>query len=120
MPKRAMIAKIKMSRGSKAKQSHRSRRIESKIPGRKRIKLVGEPRGGGYTFVKSPDLPGFCMMLRPGEDKDVLSVIDAIGKPLSAFLVAISKESKTRPHTLKIKGIRQNSPTEYLAELYLT
>jgi hypothetical protein len=45
-----------------------------------------EPDAGGYFLVTSPDLPGFSMLLEPGEADDIKSLIDALTGPLKAYL----------------------------------
>ena len=56
--------------------------------GSRSICLIGEKQSDGYTFVHSPDLPGFSLVLAPGEDKDTKSIVDAVYPPLMAFLEA--------------------------------
>lgn len=58
------------------------------VTGNKFIMLVIAPREGGYSLVSSPDLPGFAIMLEPGESDDIQSLIDALTAPLKAYLEA--------------------------------
>jgi hypothetical protein len=52
------------------------------------IVLRLEPRDGNYSYVCSPDLPGFAMVLQPGEADSVRALIDALTDPLMAYLEA--------------------------------
>ena len=61
-------------------------RIFAFLTGNKIIVLLIEPREAGYSVVSSPDLPGFSMMLEPGETDDIQSLIDALTAPLKAYL----------------------------------
>jgi hypothetical protein len=46
------------------------------------------PRGNGYVFVNSPDLPGFSIMLQPGDTASLDNLASALVKPLEAFITA--------------------------------
>src|SRR4051812_17709045 len=63
-------------------------RLFAVFTGEKIIVLNIEPREGGYSYVRSPDLPGFAMVLQPGEAATAKSLIDALSDPLTAYLEA--------------------------------
>jgi hypothetical protein len=66
-------------------------RILSVFTGHRIILFKILPREGGYSFVRSPDLPGFTMMLEPGEAADIKSIMDALYAPVTAYLEAESR-----------------------------
>lgn len=65
-----------------------SARLFAFLFGDKIILLNIEDAEGGYAYVRSPDLPGFAMVLQPGERNSVKSLIGAISDPLTAYLEA--------------------------------
>ena len=80
------------------------------------ITLIGHEREGGYTYINSPQLPGFTFMLEPGEDESFRTFIGAIEEPLTAYLDAhFRAEARTRH--VQLTGIRQSKPMNYVAEL---
>jgi hypothetical protein len=85
--------------------------------GDKVIRLVGDPRPGDYVFVTSPDLPGFSVMLRPGEHDDAASVFAVLSDPLKAFLMAECRASQRTEKRVRVTAVRETSPASYLAEL---
>jgi len=66
-------------------------RVFSIFTGHRIITFQIEPREGGYSFVRSADLPGFTMMLEPGEADSPKSICDALYEPLTAYLEAESR-----------------------------
>lgn len=92
-------------------------RLTALITGHKVIRLIGQPRVGGYMFVKSPELPGFSLMLRPGEVSDLDKLVAAIYEPLSAFLAAEYEAGQIASQRVRITGLRQADSTTYLADL---
>lgn len=97
-------------------------RLFAMLSGHKLIRLVGEPRVGGYVFVKSPDLPGFSLMLHPSEAEDPSRVFAAIYDPVIAFIEAefragqIADGNRVRLTSFKQTTSAQES-TSYLAEM---
>jgi hypothetical protein len=87
------------------------------LMGAKAIRLIGVPRPGGYVFVTSPDLPGFSVMLRPGEHEDATSVFAVLSEPLKAFLSAECHASLRAEKRVRVTAVRQTAPDSYLAEL---
>ena len=87
--------------------------VWAQIRGHKVIRLYGQPRSGGHVFVTSPDLPGFSVMLRPGEHDDASSVIAVLDKPLKAFLMAEVRGRKK----MRVAAVRETAEETYLAEL---
>ena len=73
-------------------------------------------REGGYTYIESPDLPGFTFMLEPGEDKNIRTFIDAIDEPLMAYLGAHFKATPEADR-IQMTGFWQSKPMNYVAEL---
>jgi hypothetical protein len=63
--------------------------------------LIGEEREGGYTYVHSPDLPGFTFMLEPGEEKDVETVIEVIEPSLKAYVIAFLGKDRQKPQPVR-------------------
>jgi hypothetical protein len=88
----------------------------SLLRGHKTINLIGEPRPGGYMFLKSPELPGFSMMLEPNQHDELGEFVKAVESPLVAF---ISAECRADEHAkrLKMMGATQTDSTTYLADL---
>jgi hypothetical protein len=85
----------------------------ARIRGHKVVRLYGHPRPGGHMFVTSPDLPGFSVMLRPGEHDDASSVIAVLDKPLKVFLMAEARGRKK----MRVTAVRETAEETYLAEL---
>jgi hypothetical protein len=91
--------------------------IVSRMLGRgNSLTLVEEHREGGYTFVRSPEFPGFTFMLEPGEEKDLRTVMDALYEPLVAFLEA-ELRTAARPEPVHVTGFRRTTATKYVAEV---
>jgi hypothetical protein len=88
----------------------------SRLRGHKSINLIGEPRAGGYVFLKSPDLPGFSMMLAPGQHAELGAFVKAVEEPLMAFIAA-ECEASEHAKRLKMAGATRTDSTTYLAEL---
>jgi hypothetical protein len=88
----------------------------SLLRGHKTINLIGEPRPGGYVFLRSPDLPGFSMMLEPSQHSQLGAFVKAVEGPLMAFIAA---ECRADEHAkrLKMMGATRTNSTTYLAEL---
>jgi hypothetical protein len=57
-----------------------------------------EQREGGYALVQCLTLPGFAVMLEPGEAADLDAVIDAIKAPLKAYLEVESRRLAAIAH----------------------
>jgi hypothetical protein len=68
-------------------------RILAFATGNKFIVLVIQPREGNYSLVTSPDLPGFALVLEPGEADDLQSIVDALSAPLQAYLEVENKRT---------------------------
>lgn len=83
---------------------------------RMKITLNGVEREGGYTYITSPELPGFTFMLEPGEDENIRTFIDAIDAPLIAYLGAHFRATSEEDQ-IQITGIRRSKPHNYVAEL---
>jgi hypothetical protein len=64
---------------------------EDKMKRDQTFRLIGESCEGGYTYVTSPDLPGFTFMLEPNEE-DLQTVIEAMQPALEAFIKARDAE----------------------------
>ncbi len=52
------------------------------------ITFIAHEREGGYTYITSPDLPGFTFMLEPGEERNIRKLIN---EPLMVYLNAYFK-----------------------------
>ena len=63
-------------------------RLLAFLAGDRIILLTIEPRPGGYSMVRSPDLRGFAMLLQPGEINSTATLITALSAPLTAYLEA--------------------------------
>jgi hypothetical protein len=86
------------------------------------ISLIGREREGGYTFITSPQMPGFSFMLKPGEAEDVRAFINAIEPALMAYIAALSmSEAGSRQRQpserQRLAGIRRMDHKNYIAEL---
>ena len=80
-----------------------------------RITLIGHPREGGYTYLTSPELPGFTFMLEPGEETDLRRMINALYEPLTFYLDAHIK-GQARADSIRLTGLRQTKSMNYIAE----
>ena len=87
--------------------------------GHKLVRLVGSPRNGGYVFINSPDLPGFSLMLRPGDADDIGSLTAAIHSPLKTFIEAeySAYRKLNQNKQLRVMGFRLATPSNLVAEL---
>ena len=81
------------------------------------ISLIGHEREGGYTYITSPQLPGFTFMLEPGEEQNIRNIIDAIDEPLMAFIDAHLKAGASMNKHLHLTGFRQSNGNKFVAEL---
>jgi hypothetical protein len=81
--------KLRQQRKQGEPGMHFAQRISAYLRGEKLYyRLVISPRGGGYFFVNSPDLPGFSIMLQPGDIESLDRLAAAVVKPLEAFITA--------------------------------
>lgn len=92
-------------------------RAVSTLRGHRTINLIGEPRSGGYMFLKSPELPGFSMMLAPSQHNEFGEFIKAVESPLVAFITAECEATNDHAKRLKMMGATRTNSTTYLAEL---
>jgi hypothetical protein len=79
-------------------------RMLSSITGHRIITFQIEPRAGGYFFVRSHDLPGFTMMLEPGEADSPKVLVEALYEPVTAYLEAESKSAGRTPRRTDFRG----------------
>jgi len=79
-------------------------RMLSSITGHRIITFQIEPRAGGYFFVHSHDLPGFTMMLEPGEADSPKVLVEALYEPVTAYLEAESKNASQISRRTDFKG----------------
>jgi hypothetical protein len=86
------------------------------------VRLSASAREGGYFFVNSPDLPGFSVMLQPGDLDNFDTMVAALGKPVEAFVNAeyraylASQRIKDGAH-VRLKGMQQKTASEICADL---
>ena len=98
-------------------------RVTGKLIGKFRkqqtIHLIGEEREGGYTYVTSPELPGFTLMLEPGEEASPQAFRAAVEEPLKMFIRAmIRAERATEPLELtSFRPTQHNNRTNYVVEV---
>jgi hypothetical protein len=106
-------------------------RIKSLLTGKTIIKrsgsatLIGEPRDGGYYYLKSPDLPGFTFLISPEESEDIEKLSEAIKPALSAYLAAHIFFEKRQQHAkiqpriyyADLSGAPAGKPMNLIAEL---
>lgn len=87
--------------------------------GHRIVRLSATPREGGYMFVNSPDLPGFSVMLQPGDMDSFDSLVGALGKPLEAFVNAEYRASQSAREgaRVRLKGMQQRTSSEIYADL---
>jgi hypothetical protein len=80
--------------------------------------LIGEPREGGYYYLKSEDLPGFTFLVAPDEAQDIEKLTKALAPALSGFLVATfaaqdASQNAPRRATLPyidLRGAKHHAP----------
>ena len=90
--------------------------------------LIGEPREGGFYYIKSPHLPGFTFLAQPDEAQDVTLLMKAITPALGAYLNSYFKaqDAKVRkPGEVKmpfadLRGARASRRERITAELDLS
>jgi hypothetical protein len=99
-------------------------RFQAYMAGHRMVRLSASPREGGYIFVNSPDLPGFSVMLQPGELDDFESLVAALGKPLEAFVNAEYHAAQAHASKVardgsqvRLKGMQYRSKSEITADL---
>lgn len=93
-------------------------RVWAAMHGATAIRLIGVPRPGGFVFVTSPDLPGFSVMLRPGEHEDASSVFAVLSDPLKNFLTAECHANEPpAKKRVRVTAVRETARDSYLAEL---
>jgi hypothetical protein len=83
-----------------------------------KITFIGHEREGGYTFLTSPELKGFSIMLEPGED-NLKGILGALEQPLDAYLEARRAFQKAKQRRSDLTGLRitQHHPMNLVAEL---
>jgi hypothetical protein len=91
-------------------------RAVSRLRGHKTINLIGQPRPGGYVLIKSPELPGFSMMLERDQHAELGTFVKTIEAPLMAFIAA-ECHADDRAKKLRMMGATRTDSTTYLAEL---
>lgn len=92
-------------------------RMWAVITGHKLIRLALSPREGGYVLITSPDLPGYSLMLHPGEMESFGSMTAAVSGPLEAFLAAEQQAARSNKKKVQIRGMRQTTDSNIVAEL---
>ena len=94
-------------------------KLHAYLQGHRMVRLSASPREGGYIFVNSPDLPGFSVMLKPGEIDDFDLLVAALGKPLEAFVNAEYRASQAVKDggEVRLKGMQQRTRSEITADL---
>jgi hypothetical protein len=85
--------------------------------GYKLVRLEVSPRGGGYLFITSPNLPGFSLMLHPDDGKSIQALSAALEGPLQAFIEAEYQAYKANAGTQRVhmQGIFRTSEANILA-----
>lgn len=73
---------------------HMGQRILATLRGHKLLRLHVSPRKNGM-LVTSPDLPGFSIMLQPGDIDSDDTLNDVLAKPLAAFITAEMRAYRT-------------------------
>lgn len=71
--------------------------------------IIGEEREGGYQYLTSPDLKGFRLLVRPGENE-----LEIMKDVLTEHLMAYFRAGHAFPPGAKLKEIRP-SPTPNFA-----
>ncbi len=84
------------------------------------ITLIGHEREGGYTYITSPQFPGFTFMLNLGEEQNMRTFIDAIDEPLAAFLDAHFKAEASRSRPVQLTSVQQSNNNKFVAQLAYT
>jgi len=85
-----------------------------------RLGLVAQQREGGHIFVKSPDLPGFSVMLTPAEIDDFDLFVSALGRPLVAFVNAEHRSAQRLKDgsRVRLKGMQPlRTSSKFYADL---
>lgn len=65
-----------------------AQRIMTHLKGGKLVRLMISPRANRHFLINSPDLPGFSIMLLPGDIESPETISAALVPPLEAFITA--------------------------------
>jgi hypothetical protein len=90
------------------------------------IRLVIEPQEGGYGLVTSPDFSGYSFLLKPGEDRDFLTMGHAMGDKLERYIEleeskqAERKAVRNHSHAVQFMGISTDGAGKLIAKICIT
>jgi len=88
------------------------------LSGHKLVRIAVSPREGGYVFLNSPDLPGFSLMLKPGDMESFDTMTAAVTGPLEAFIKSEYQACRaTKSKDVRIMGMRHPDSSRIVAEL---
>jgi hypothetical protein len=83
-----------------------------------RLSVIGKRQDDGYIFFTSPELKGFSLMLEPGEDKNIQTLMDAIHERLITYLQALHKAKHAAPSRhYEVKVFTKRASLSYAARL---
>lgn len=88
-------------------------RLLAYAKGQRMIRLAASPREGGYIFVNSPDLPGFSVMLHPGELESFDSMAAALSGPIEEFVTAECR-SLDKAHHARVTGMDHDAASSQI------
>jgi hypothetical protein len=93
-------------------------RLFNRHPPRYRITLNREKRDGGYTFISSPELKGFTLLLEPGDYDNFKNFIDATFDPLTNYLAAFDQaRDAARRERPRLRSAKINEDDQTVAEM---
>jgi hypothetical protein len=85
-----------------------------------KLTFIAKEQEDGYTFIYSPELNGFTLMLAPEQTKNIGTLINAIHDPLMIYMTALCRarnKAKAKAKALKMKDFGETSPHSYMARL---
>jgi len=82
-----------------------------------KIHFIAEDQDDGHTFIRSPELKGFTLMLAREQTENIRTLMDAIYDPLIAYLKAYKAARHAAPKEIKIQAFSAGRSHSYTARL---
>jgi hypothetical protein len=84
-----------------------------------KIHFHAEDQDDGYTFIRSPELRGFTLMLEHEQTKNIATLMNAIHDPFISYMMAFCRarnKAMAKDH-LKMKNFSETANHSYTARL---
>ncbi len=83
-----------------------------------KIEFIAEEQEDGYTFIYSPELKVFTLMLAPEQAKNIGTLINSLHDPFITYMTALfHAQNKAKSKALKMKDFSEKAPHSYTARL---